>query len=188
MGGRVALTIRKSDGKEWRGSCHTNILPYRVWDAPFYAPETSEAHISAFLDELLENRRVNPEIETLWGCHHKLAPVEYGLVVIDYKTGTFISAQGYSRPDRLYGYNNATADSDAELKRRALERMGLLGESIKPDIPGRFFYHVKLLFNYCVVGDEVCLMQDGIEAWCQAHFVLSAREVAAWNEYKESLK
>jgi hypothetical protein len=102
MGGIIALTIRESSGKEWRGSCWTNVLPNGLFAAPFYNKRTSQRHVKKWLSELLAHRKSNPKLEELWGDWNMLAPVEYGVVVIDYKDNFLISAQGYNSPHSMH--------------------------------------------------------------------------------------
>lgn len=74
MGGTVALTIRFSDGEEYRGACWTNILPTGLFSADFFFKEKSEAHTKAWLKNLLDYRENNPEIKKIYGSWNKLAP------------------------------------------------------------------------------------------------------------------
>lgn len=96
MGGHVALTIRFSDGEQWRDGCWTNVLP-RLFSADFYTGfESSEQRTREWLSDLLDNRSENPEVAELWGGWEKTAPSEYGLVVIDYESRTLHSVNDYT--------------------------------------------------------------------------------------------
>lgn len=176
MGGIIGLTIRKADGTEYRGSCHTNILPYGLWAAPFYVPETSEAHAWAFLQTLLENRRQNPEVEAVWGGHNMLAPIEYGIVIIDYKTSTLVSAQGYSSPHHIFGRHRE--DPDVNEKWVGLEKAGLLGASVGPS--GWEMTEIRLPFTHTKISDVDAFDTDDLQRWCEENFDLSDKEKAEW--------
>lgn len=96
MGGIIGLTIRFLDRTEWRGSCWTNVLPEGLFAPRFYSKEHSEHHTKGWLNQILKARKYDPSLEALWGNHPHLAPVEYGLVVVDYQTDTVLSHQGYN--------------------------------------------------------------------------------------------
>jgi len=100
MGGSIALTVRFSDGHEWRDATWTNVLPEGLWASEFYGPKKSEKHVRQWLSQVDDNRNRNPGIRSLWGDWNLLAPLEYGIVVIDYKTNEFASFNGYSSPDK----------------------------------------------------------------------------------------
>lgn len=122
MGGIVAVTIRFSEGEEWRGSCWTNILPEGLFDWPFYVPDKSEGHTRTWLDKLLSNRKEDPELEKIWGEWNKLAPIEYGIIVIDYKKNGFLSLNGYTNPGTVYtsAINTGALIKFIELNKRKL--------------------------------------------------------------------
>lgn len=182
MGGIIGLTIRFSKEHEYRGSCWTNVLPEGLWAAPFYIDlDTSRAHTKAWLERLLKNRADNPEINDLWGGHDMLAPVEYGLVVVDYVTSTLMSAQGYSSPNWMARFDH---DPDKVEKWEALERAGLLGDPMPwsdkfPQPPSRW---IKLPFANVVCGD-VDKVDATLQQWCEDALGLSDRERTAWAEY-----
>jgi hypothetical protein len=98
MGGVIGVTIRYSDSSEWRGSCWTNVLPVGLFGADFYDEATSEEHVKSWQTNLVKHRKADKsgDLEKLWGGHHMLAPLEYGIIVIDFRTKQVISAQGYS--------------------------------------------------------------------------------------------
>ena len=98
MGGIIGLTIRFSDGEEYRGSCWTNVTPTGLFSHEFYDPKTSETHVRWWLKRILDNRKKDKEVEDIWGGWNMLAPVEYGLMLLDYKTKTMIAGNGYTDP------------------------------------------------------------------------------------------
>jgi hypothetical protein len=106
MGGIIAVTIRYSDGKELRTSCWTNVLPEGLFSVDFYDEKASEAHTKKFMTKLLANRKKEKDIEQLWGNWNKLAPVEYGQIVIDYKTSSLVGSQGYCSIDNSHMASN----------------------------------------------------------------------------------
>lgn len=132
MGGIVGLTVRFSDHLEYRGSCWTNALPNGLFNKDFYIKDRSEQHTRGWLMKVLGGRALEKDLEELWGNHHMLAPVEYGLVIVDYRTGTVVSCQGYTSVDREYTFSHDPdqADKFVELHRRKLlydfsiDRMG----------------------------------------------------------------
>lgn len=181
MGGIVGLTIRFSPEHEYRGSCWTNVLPDGLWAADFYIDaDTSKRHAQTWLDQLLAHRRANPTIEELWGGHNMLAPVEYGIVLVDYVTSTLLSAQGYSAPDWLIRFESEGFEERRD-KWDALQRAGLLTEPGPwPEERWRSAW-VKLPFKDVRCGDI-----DAIPAaltWVSENFTLSAEEKAAWEKF-----
>lgn len=183
MGGSVALTIRFSPEKQYRGSCWTNVLPEGLWAAPFYIDlDTSRKHTEQWLENLLEHRRRDPELEEMWGGHDTLAPLGYGLVIIDYVTSTLISAQGYSSPDWMIRFD----DPDKLEKWDALEKAGLLGES--PSFWRRppEARNIKMPFAdvRCTDVDKI---DTAMQQWCEENFGLSDAERAVWKEFMEAM-
>jgi len=104
MGGFIALTVRYSDGQEYRGSCWTNVLPEGLFSHEFYFKETSEAHARKWLDRIIKNRKKNKGLEEMWGGWNKLAPESYGIVLVDYKTGTLIAGNGYTDVQKIHTF------------------------------------------------------------------------------------
>ena len=109
MGGFIALTVRFSDGVERRTSCWTNILPEGLFSNEFYFEETSEPYVRKWLDHVLEHRKKDKEVEEMWGGWNKLAPDDYGLVLLDYKTKTLIAGNGYTDPLQVYTFAHSPA-------------------------------------------------------------------------------
>jgi hypothetical protein len=128
VGGQVALTIRFSDGEEWRGSTHTAQLCEGIFGAAFYTRD-SETHARTWLTKLLARRG---PAEADLAAHMFLAPVEYGLIVVDYLSSTVYSDQGYYRPTHAFRipncyqceYHGGCCPTDARFD--ALQAAGLL--------------------------------------------------------------
>lgn len=120
MGGSVAVTARRANGEEFRMCRWTNALPAYFQDARWI--DGDESQLDEYLKPWLRMRKdfeknfpgPQPKVNApgdawrKWGdaFEHNmtsvyapypyLAPHSYGLVVIDYKTKTVLSMQGYS--------------------------------------------------------------------------------------------
>lgn len=181
MGGIIGLTIRLELGCEWRGSCWTNVLPEGLFAAPFYVDlDSSKQHTSAWLEKLVARRKTDPELEEVWGGWDKLAPIEYGLVVVDYVTNTLVSCQGYSGVDYVYCHEYNT---DKMEKYDALEKAGLLIVPSRRDFPAHWkAADIKLPFANTIIGDyDRC--DEILYGWCDRHFTLTDEERDAWMEW-----
>jgi hypothetical protein len=178
MGGTIAITIRISPERTYRGSCWTNILPEGLCAAPFYIDaDTSRRHTAEWLDRLLANRAADPGLEDMWGGHDMLAPLSYGLVVVDYVTSTLVSMQGYCSLDEMY-LPGRTDEAKAE-KWEALEKAGLLGPPERDYPPAWKAASIKTPFTHVMVGDS-CHIDTTLQAWCEQNFGLSDRERVMW--------
>lgn len=185
MGGKVALTIRTSEVEQWRGSCHTNLLPYGLFAPEFYVdPDTSRRHVRSWLELLLSNRRECPELERMWGLHGMCAPVDYGIVVIDYVSHSFVSAQGYSYPHLICLFEFEEAGSGKLDKWRALEAAGLLLNVRKePDLGFRLTEaDIRMPFEH-VQSAEEGLIDPAMVDWADRTLGLSDKERAAWGRW-----
>lgn len=172
MGGSIALSIRFTDDDMYRGSCHTNVLPEGLWAPEFYIDlDTSRAHSKKWLDQILAARRDDPEIEAMWGGWNKLAPLSYGIVIVDYVTSTLVSAQGYSSPDWII------KDHKPE-KWAALEKAGLLGETWDTRYP-RENRRITLPFKDVRISDVDGVTEDML-MWAHNTFVITAHERIEW--------
>lgn len=104
MGGTVGVTIRRADGREHRMARWTNPLGHIFLNLKFIEGEDSffDEYISMWDDmreDWLDNHRTKQFRHDMTPCYGDwpyLAPVSYGLVVIDYKTKTILHSQGYS--------------------------------------------------------------------------------------------
>jgi hypothetical protein len=122
MGGIIAVTIRYSNGEELRESCWTNILPKGLFNWKFWVEEESEEHTRKFMGEVLENRKKDRDIDSLWGRWHKLAPVEYGQIIVDYQKKAVVHSQGYCgmESDHVVAYDHESMEKFLELYARGL--------------------------------------------------------------------
>jgi len=184
MGGSIALTIRFASGDEYRGSCWTNVLPEGLWAAPVYLnTESSKAHTRTWLSNLLKHRQEDPDLEEIWGGHNLLAPLQYGLILIDYVTDTLISANGYSSPDWMIDWKRDYDPGETE-KWNTLSAAGLLkfpgpwpdGEFSKPNA------YITMPFKnvICVDANEI---NEAMMQWCDENFGLSAEEKEEWRSF-----
>lgn len=182
MGGIIALTIRISATQQYRGSCHTNVLPVGLWAAPFYVDlDTSKAHTWTWLQAILENRRQDPALEEIWGGHDMLAPLGYGIVVIDYVTNTFISAQGYSDPAIAFRWGHDSLHVD---KWDALNEAGLLEEDPALALYGADARARRIKMPFATVGrGGMDAIDDNMQKWAEDNFGLSDQEKAEWQAF-----
>ena len=208
MGGKRALTVRFSGGEEVRTSCHTNVVPYGLWAAPFYDPARSEAHVRAFVDELLLRRSLDPQLEALWGGHDALAPSEYGIVVVDYSGAapTLISCNGYSSPGHRHFQwppPDLTHRVFSELHRAGAVPVVFVGRvPVRPEVAVRLAdgdravikgfcvvdYFVRPAFEVLEFSDCEESSRAGAQAAVASRFVLSLEEVAAWDAWVRELE
>ena len=85
MGGTVSVTIREENGTEHRMARWTNSLPRFVNNIRTYQKDSQ--HIQDY---------VSRDSDTWKEDNEGLAPVQYGLVVLDLKTDTILTMQGYT--------------------------------------------------------------------------------------------
>lgn len=178
MGGIIALTVRWAPGDEYRGSCWTNILPEGLWDTPFYIDlDTSKRHTKTWVQSVVENRRLKPGLEEMWGGHNMLAPLGYGLVVVDYVTSTLIAANGYSHPDHMMRWKH---DADKIAKWDALSAAGLLVQpgpwGVREDPPNAYIKSPFQTNTNCDTNE----INGAMMRWADDNFGLSDAEKAAW--------
>lgn len=192
MGGLIALTLRFSDGTEYRGSCHTNVLPYGLGDVPFYVKDKSEAHTKAWIEIILNHRKRMPEVETLWGGHKMLAPASYGILIVDYKTSSLVSMQGYTQLSRIFKFDH---DDDSVNKWKALEVARLLEKNSLPLYEaGTLMFDtaaIKMPFDFILEVDPEIPFDNSddftaVYKWVGEHFTLSDAERAAWSEFAKN--
>jgi len=98
LGGQIALTIRKKDGTEYRMERWTNILPDHIHTIDFWKGRED------IWDETIKHWQLESSkgskgktIISSWEMYKNpyLAPSEYGILVIDYKTMSIVSCQRY---------------------------------------------------------------------------------------------
>jgi len=155
------------------------VLPEGLFATPFYLDaKQSQQHVREWLDRILENRKKNAAVGALWGDHDMLAPIEYGLIIVDYLKSTFVSTQGYIDPTRIVCYpQNAK-------RYNALKSAGLL--TSQPPEYGVKCAAVKLPFTHAVCGYEDAANTQ-LQDWCDANFGLTAAERQAWSVWHRRL-
>ncbi len=105
MGGAVGFTIRTKDGTVHRMSNSTGILPWAVKNTRLLNERFRDRHIQMLIkswnkeDQEYREAIARDESEAghyWWLGHYQLAPVDYGLVVIDLQTMSLLSSQWYT--------------------------------------------------------------------------------------------
>lgn len=109
MGGSIAVAIRESDGTEHRMTRWTNSLPWGICNNKMLSEDRGA--IDQYLDQWLSmksdwdlNNATGKFKFPMTECYLPgpgLVPVEYGLVVLDFKTNTILSHQGYTSLDKM---------------------------------------------------------------------------------------
>lgn len=112
MGGSIALTLREPDGREHRMCRWTNSMPWMVVNRGFY--EKNPEHTRQMLVEWemmradyvlhAEDQQFKYPMTPVYGDWPLLAPVGYGLVVLDQQQDRILTMQGYTSFDRLLVY------------------------------------------------------------------------------------
>lgn len=185
MGGKVALTVRASETEQWRGSCWTNLLPVGLFDLEFYSDhEASRRHAWGWVQTLLGHRTEDPELEALWGSHGMCAPVDYGIVIVDYVSRSLVSAQSYTSPHRMTLFEFERRAGGAKFSKwRALDAAGLL--SNVTEVPDIRMTHADVripAFEYVHVGDED-IIDQAMADWAHATLTLSEEEAGVWRAW-----
>lgn len=166
MGGHIAVTVRFSDGKEWRNSCWTNIVPNGLFDAPFYDLKTSEEHVRAWTENIVKRRKEDKsgQLEELWGNHSKLSPGEYGIVVLDYQKDWYISANGYTSADRIFLQGSESYDIQKFSK---LQEMGKIEGIYQYDrkLDKEVLVSKKVLTRCTELSKKIVAYNDAHESW-----------------------
>lgn len=104
MGGTVAETIRKEDGSIIKMARRTGAYNYMFFSKEFNNGEIDKAvteHIDIFMDMKEDFESGEPykyEMSPVYGGFTLLAPVDYGLVVIDIKNKKIHSMQDFDNP------------------------------------------------------------------------------------------
>lgn len=134
MGGTVAVTIRFEDGTVEPMGRWTNSLPGFFQDVKFVKKDQS--HLDEYLRDWFEMKddwdknhksgRFEFPMTPCYGNWRHIAPTGYGLVVIDYKTETILSMQGYSslntfHSSRILMNNNESREEIAEAIKHFVE-------------------------------------------------------------------
>lgn len=108
MGGTVAETIRKEDGSIIKMARKTGVYNYMFFSKEFNNGEVDKAvteHINIFLEMKEDFESGEPykyEMSPVYGGFTLLAPVDYGLVVIDIKNKKIHSMQDFDEPGFIH--------------------------------------------------------------------------------------
>lgn len=100
MGGVVGVTIRQDDGTVHKMSRWTNSLPYFINDLGLI--KKHKRHLNGYLKQWFDmvkdydsgKKKLN--MSEVYATHRILAPIDYGLVVVDYQSKTILHMQGYT--------------------------------------------------------------------------------------------
>jgi hypothetical protein len=128
LGGSIGLTVRKKDGAEYRMERWTNITPSIFYDPNFW---NGDEHV---IDEVIEHWEIERKkmwrgktLISSWHMYENpyLAPSEYGVIVVDYKTMSIVSCQGYLAINRIMSI---------EPQFKTLKEAGLIGKEVCPEL------------------------------------------------------
>ncbi len=113
MGGDVGLTLREENGTEHRMCRFTNILPWVLKNLRLLDKNQQPAHVREILSNWYDMRRDYEENKKTGRFRHPmsgvyapypfLAPMDYGLVVVDLQEEQILSYQGYTSADEISG-------------------------------------------------------------------------------------
>ena len=111
MGGTIAVSIRRADGREHRQARWTNPLSHLFLHLGFI--EGDDSYLDGYIarwdemradwidNNITGNYRLN--MTPCYGDWTHLAPTGYGLVVVDYKNKVVLHSQGYSALTEFLG-------------------------------------------------------------------------------------
>ena len=174
LGGVIAVTIRLPDGTEYRMERWTNTTPSIVHDPKFLKGDVKSIadYIQHWLTESAKKNKGQTLISS-WGMYKNpyLAPSEYGILVIDYKTKTIVDCQGYV---------DITTVMDAEPEYRILKTARLIGPEVQKGVSP----HVKI-FEVKHPAWDVFKTKDWREAKMKIEslgFVLTKKEESIWQK------
>jgi hypothetical protein len=114
MGGSITVIIREEDGKIHKMCRWTNSLPYFTKDLNFINKD--KKHLKDYLKVFYSMENDYKRVQKKGGNYRfqmtdcyipysgYIAPIEYGLVLIDYQTEQIISCQGYSSLNTICRY------------------------------------------------------------------------------------
>lgn len=143
MGGSIGFTVREENGTEHRMCRWTNAMGSLIKDLKFYTK--SEDHLKEYLktwydmvkdyDDAQKGIKPLPEITMVkvYAPNPFLAPMDYGLVVVDYQTNTVLNIQGYTSLEKLdcglvYGdIKYSSKKEDSEYFRELCENKRIIG-------------------------------------------------------------
>lgn len=99
MGGSVAVTVREQNGQEHRMCRWTNSLPWFVNNVRLLRKDPS--HLREYLEKW-EKMKVGAP----YGDHPFLAPIDYGIMVVDMQKDVVLSHQGYTTFGKTYVFSS----------------------------------------------------------------------------------
>jgi len=111
MGGNIGVTIREENGMEHRMSRWTNPIPWFINNIKLI--EKDLEHLNEYLGRWYDmrqdwqqhqhDRQFEFNMTPVYAGHPYLAPVEYGLIVIDMQKNIILEYQGYAGIGKIYG-------------------------------------------------------------------------------------
>lgn len=120
MGGSVGVTIRLPDSVEHRMCRWTNVLPWALTNLRFI--QEDPAHLAEYLEQWLsmkadweENRatgKFRHNMTDVYAPYARLAPCEYGLVVVDMVNKVIVHSQEYTSIGTISPATMAGEDPD----------------------------------------------------------------------------
>jgi hypothetical protein len=121
MGGLVKVIVRKEDGQIISMNRWTSGLPCILHDPKIYFGDESalNMYLKAYSDALADYEKhkddkkfeINMTSSCIFEGHDNLAPVDYGIVVLDFITKTLISCNGYSNNGSYINYRSDSQKS-----------------------------------------------------------------------------
>jgi hypothetical protein len=107
MGGTVAETIRRENGEIIKMARRTGAYNWMIFSKEFNVGEIDKAideHLKMFMEMKEDYEHGEPykhPMSPVYGWCNHLAPVDYGLVVLDFQKKKIHSMQGYDSPGKL---------------------------------------------------------------------------------------
>ena len=136
MGGNLAWTLRLSDGTEYRMDRWTNSMPSLIVNPDFLdeKPQAIEEALESWLkmrDDWTRNKGKGPFELPMTPVYAPypfgMKPSEYGLVVTDFQTKTFLSLQGYTSFESFFPVRAIYGNGKNQFFGDKQERMDLFG-------------------------------------------------------------
>jgi hypothetical protein len=112
------------------------------------------------------------------------APVDYGIVMVDYVSRSFVSAQGYSWPHQISLFHFEEREGSDKLdKWRSLEAAGLL-ENVRSQLADQREADIRMPFEHtrCLTDQPI---DSAMVEWADRTLGLSDEERALWNAWIE---
>jgi len=116
MGGLVKVIVRKEDGEIISMNRWTSGLPCILHEPKIYFGDKNslDMYLKPYSDALADYEKhkddekfeINMTSSCIFEGHDNLAPVDYGIVVLDFMTKTLISCNGYSNNGSYISYRS----------------------------------------------------------------------------------